>query len=82
MAIELASATAYRRKKGDLIAGIERCAPGGEFLIPRSYQRAAVGGELRAASDEAGEEILDAGAGADFDRFFAAAGDFLEAAEE
>jgi hypothetical protein len=34
------------------------------------------------ARDKAGEQILDAGAGRDFHRFFRAACDFFEAAEE
>jgi hypothetical protein len=36
--IVLALAAAYRRKKSDFVAGIERRAPGGEFLIARGYQ--------------------------------------------
>jgi hypothetical protein len=80
--IELASAAAYRREKCDFIAGVERRAPGREFLIPRRYQRAAVSRKLRAARDQAGKQILDAGAGYDFDGLFRAASDLFEAAEE
>jgi hypothetical protein len=80
--IELASAAAYRRKKGDLVAGVERRAPGREFLIPRRYQRATVSRKLRAARDEAGKQILDARAGCELDEFLNRARRFFEAAEE
>jgi len=38
VAIELFSAAAYRREKSDFIAGIERRAPSGKFLIAGGYQ--------------------------------------------
>src|SRR5713226_1944519 len=80
--IEFASAATYRRKKCDFVAGMQRRAPCGEFLIARSQQGAAVARQLRPARNEAGEKLLDARTGRQFDRFFRSAGDFLEAAEE
>src|SRR5260370_8790507 len=80
--IELASAAAYRWKKSDFVAGLQRGAPGGEFLIARGHQGAAVAGELRPARNEAGEKFLDARTGGEFDQFLRSTRDFLEAAEE
>ena len=80
--IELASAAAYRRKKSDFVAGLQRRAPGGEFLIARGHQGAAEASELRSACNETGEELLDTRTGSQFDKFFRSASDFLEAAKE
>jgi hypothetical protein len=80
--IELASAAAYRRKKSDFVAGLQRSAPGGEFLVARGHQGGAVAGKLWAARNEGGEKLLDTRAGSEFDELFRSAGDILEAAEE
>jgi len=80
--IELASTAAYRRKKGDFVAGLQRRAPGGEFLIARGHQGAAVASELGPARNEGGEKLLDARTGSELDEFLRSAGYFLEAAEE
>src|SRR6266849_3698744 len=75
-------AAAHGREESDFIAGTERRAPSREFLVARGDQRRAETRELRLYVDAAGEEVLDARAFADFDNFFGAARDFLEAAEE
>lgn len=80
--IELASATAYRWKKSDLVAGLQRRAPGGEFLIARGHQGAAVASELRPACNEGGKKLLDTRTGGELDEFLRSACNFLEAAEE
>src|SRR5258708_39345211 len=80
--IELASAAAYRRKKGNFVAGLQRRAPGGEFLIARDHQGAAEASELRPACNEAGEKVLDTRTGSQLDKFFRSAGDLLEVAKE
>ena len=76
------SAAAYRRKKSDFVAGIERRAPCGEFLISRGYDRAAIGCKLRLARDEGAEKILDARPGCEFDKLLRSAGDLFESAEK
>jgi hypothetical protein len=78
----LASAAAYRRKKGDFVAGIQRRAPSGKFLVARGYQGGAEAGQLRPARNEGGEQLLDARTGRQLDRFLRSACDFPEAAEE
>jgi hypothetical protein len=80
--IEVASAATYRRKKGDFVAGMQRRAPSGEFLIARGYQGGAEAGQLRAARNEGGEKLLDTRTGRQFDRFLGSACNFPEAAEE
>ena len=80
--IELASATAYWWKKSDFVTGLQRRAPGGEFLVAGGYQGAAEASELRPARNEAGEKLLDARTGSELDEFLRSAGNFLEAAEE
>src|SRR4029077_16281811 len=80
--IEVASAATYRRKKGDFVAGMQRRAPCGKFLIARGYQGAAEACQLRPARNEGGEKLLDTGAGRQLDRFLRSACNFLEAAEE
>src|SRR5579864_1581356 len=80
--IEVASAATYRRKKGDFVAGMQRRAPWGKFLIARGYQGGAEASELGPARNEAGEKLLDARTRRQLDRFFGSACNFLEAAEE
>src|SRR6266446_2059738 len=80
--IELASAATYRRKKGDFIPGLQRGAPGGELLIARGHQGAAVASQLRTAGNEGGEKLLDTRAGSELDELLRTTRDFLEAAEK
>src|SRR5260370_19588596 len=80
--IELASAAAYRWKKSDFVAGLQRGAPGGEFLIARGHQGAAVAGELRPARNEAGEKFLDGRTGSEFHQFLPSTTHFRAAAEQ
>src|SRR5260370_30962147 len=78
--IELASAAAYRWKKSDFVAGLQRGAPGGEFLIARGHQGAAVAGELRPARNEAAEKFLHPRTGTEVDALLHSTRDFLDAA--
>jgi hypothetical protein len=76
------SASADWRKEGDFVAGMERGAPVGEFLIARSNQRGAEAGELWMARAIVGEELLDARAVGKVGEIFGAADDFFKAAEK
>jgi len=76
------SASTHGRKEGDFVAGSQRRAPGGEFLVTRGDQRRPVGGELRVELAIAGKEIFDACAFGDVDAILRASYDLLEAAEE
>ena len=78
----LASAAAYRREKGDFVAGIEWRAPRREFLVARSNQRTAIPCKLRETGYECGKQILDTGAGCEFDKLLRCASRFLEPAKE
>ena len=80
--IEVTSAATYWRKECDFVAGMQRRAPSGEFLIARGYQGGAESGQLRPARNEAGEKFLDTRTGRQFDRFLGSARNFPEAAEE
>ena len=82
MAIELASAAAYRREKSDFIAGIERRAPSGEFLVAGCDQRGTVAAEFRATRDKLREEVFDARTDCELHTFLRTASNFFEAAEE
>jgi hypothetical protein len=76
------SASADWREKGNFVAGVERGAPGSEFLITRGDQRRAEAGELGMSSAVMGEELLDARAVGELDRVFGAADDIFETTEE
>jgi hypothetical protein len=80
--MDLASATADRREKGDFIARTERRVPCSEFLVPRRDQRATIAGEFGRTRTKLCKEILDARTRCQLDGFLRTAGNFFEAAEE
>ena len=82
VAMDLASAPAYGRKKRDFVAGIKRSVPGSEFLVPGRYQRTTVAGEFRAARNKLREEVFYAGAGCELHRFLRTSCNFLKPAEK
>jgi hypothetical protein len=63
------------RQKSDLVARLDRRAPGGEFLISRSHERAAKVRDPRMAGAEMGKKLCDGGIRGDLGRFFGAAND-------
>src|ERR1700676_4384319 len=70
------------REKRDFISGMERSAPGREFLIARCNQRAAVARKFRLLRDAAREQRFDRRSFGKVEHVFRASGDFLETAKE
>ena len=78
----MALAAAHRREKRNFVAGMERRAPGREFLIARRNQRAAVARQFRLQRDAARKQRFDGRAFGKFKHIFRTSGDFLETAKE
>ena len=77
-----ALAATYGREKSYFIPGMKRSAPRSKFLIARSDQRCAEACEFGVTRAVVREKHFDRRAVWEFDRVFALADDFLEAAEE
>jgi len=77
-----ASAAAYRREKGDFVAGTERRIPGGKFLVARSDNRGAVFCKLGMTRGIEGKKLLDGRGIGELEGILGMAGEFLEAAEK
>jgi hypothetical protein len=75
-------AAAHGRQERDFVAGMERRAPSGKFLVARGDYGSAETRELGMAGGVASEESFDKRAFGEVDGVFGAADNFLEAAEE
>jgi len=77
-----ALAAAHGREEGDLVAGVERRVPGGEFLIARGDYGRAVFGEFGNLTCVGVEELFNGGVGWEIDAVFREAGEIFEASKE
>jgi hypothetical protein len=75
-------AAAYRRQKGDFIAGVKWRAPCSELPIARGHQGGAILLKVGITSGVFGEEGFDVGVALHVERFLGAPGDFFQAAKE
>ena len=70
------------RRPRDIVAGAKHSIPAGEFLIARSGQRGAQGGQYREVLLVALEQVSKSGALGHVDRFFGDAGQFASPPKE
>jgi hypothetical protein len=75
-------ATAYGRKEGYFVAGMERSIPGSEFLVAGSDDGRAEFREFGIFPGVEGEELFDRGGVGKVEGFFGVAGEIFETAEE
>lgn len=75
-------ATAYGRKEGNFIVGMEWSIPGSKFLVAGSDYRGAEFREFGILLGVEGEELFDCGGVGKVEGFFGVAGKIFETAEE